>query len=357
MALLKEDGTFLQVNPAFLEMLGYTVEEMALLSFIDITCPEDRMPSAENVSKLASGEIRSLSMEKRYLHKNGRTVLALVKASFLPGRGGLPSLFIAQVLDETARKKAEEELVRLNAELEAKVAERTGQLMEANRELEAFSYSVSHDLRAPLRAIDGFARILEEEHGARLGEEPRRLVGIVRRNARQMGTLIDSLLALSRIGRHSLEPEKVDMASLVLEAFGEIAPEGIENRPRLEMEPLPDAWGDRNLLKQVWVNLVGNAVKFSSGNPGPVVTIRGFSTEGETFYTVADNGIGFDMRHAEKLFRPFSRLHGPDDFEGTGIGLALAKRIVTRHGGTIRAEGKPGGAAAFTFSLPDRGPT
>lgn len=223
-------------------------------------------------------------------------------------------------------------------------------LNTANQELESFTYSVSHDLRAPLRAMDGFSRILAEEYREYLPEKAQRYVGLVRENAVQMGQLVDDLLAFSRLGRHSLKIQTVDPNPIVSEVLEELVTEGDRNseiqRVNLEM-----CRADPNLLRQVFSNLIGNALKYSRKSEHPVITI-GCETQGdEVVYYVRDNGVGFDMAYADKLFGVFQRLHRAEDFPGTGVGLAIAHRIVDRHGGRIWAESKPDHGATFYFTL------
>ncbi|OAI52087.1 hypothetical protein AYO46_06495 [Betaproteobacteria bacterium SCGC AG-212-J23] len=235
------------------------------------------------------------------------------------------------------------------AELETKVLERTAELEAVNKELASFSYSVSHDLRAPLRAVDGYARMLEEDYAPRLDDEGRRLLTVVRESAGRMGQLIDDLLAFSRLGRQPLARQAVDSATLVREVIDEVRG---DSRASIEVGELQSTPGDRALLKQVWVNLISNALKYSSKAAAPRVEI-GSQVEGEeTVYCVRDNGAGFDMRYAAKLFGVFQRLHSNDEFPGTGVGLAIVQRVVARHGGRVWAEGKPGAGASFFFSLP-----
>ncbi len=244
-----------------------------------------------------------------------------------------------------------ERVKRHAVELERRVVERTAELESANRELEAFSYSVSHDLRAPLRAVDGYALMLEEDHAARLDGEGRRLLGVVRSEARRMGELIDDLLALSRVGRQSLQCAAVDMTATVREVIPQLAAR--HPAAQVELGELPAARGDRALLRQVWVNLLGNALKYSSKQPRPRVEIGGRAEpSGEILYWVSDNGAGFDMRYASKLFEVFQRLHSAEEFEGTGVGLAIVRRIVERHGGRVWATATPGSGADFHFTLP-----
>ena len=238
-------------------------------------------------------------------------------------------------------------------DLETRVRERTAELQAVNKELESFAYSVSHDLRAPLRAVDGYSRLLEEEHAARLDAEGLRLLGVVRRSATRMGRLIDDLLAFSRFSRQALERQELDMAALVRGVVAELSPQ--YPAVRVELGELPGARGDRALLSQVWANLVGNALKYSAKSEAPRVHISGKANGAEIEYLVADNGAGFDMRYAEKLFTVFQRLHREDEFPGTGVGLAIVQRIVARHGGRVWAEGETNRGARFGFALPRGG--
>jgi signal transduction histidine kinase len=235
------------------------------------------------------------------------------------------------------------------AQLEARVRERTAELEATNKELESFSYSVSHDLRAPLRAVDGYARMLEEDHAAKLDGESKRLLRVVREAAERMGALIDDLLAFSRLGRHELQRRRLDMSALAREVVAET--DGAA-RTRVEIAALPATNGDATLLRQVWVNLIGNAVKYSGKRADPRVEIGGRAEGAENVYWLRDNGVGFDMRYAAKLFGVFQRLHRAEEFPGTGVGLAIVQRIVVRHGGRVWAEGRPGEGATFFFSMP-----
>jgi PAS domain S-box-containing protein len=260
---------------------------------------------------------------------------------------------IGTALETTQRKRAELDVLALNAELEGRVQMRTAALQAANQELEAFSYSVSHDLRSPLRSIDGFCQILLSEHAEQLDSEARRVLGIVVRNARQMGILIDDLLAFSGVARKEFDRRPVDMEHLARSVFDELCAAAPERAIAFDVGPLARVSGDQALLRQVWVNLLGNAVKFTGPVEQPRIEVRCEPISGECRYTVHDNGVGFDPLYADKLFRPFQRLHASSEFEGTGIGLAIVARIVQRHDGRVWAEGSPGVGATFGFSLPE----
>jgi signal transduction histidine kinase len=253
---------------------------------------------------------------------------------------------------EAALRRVEDELRQLNTELEERVVERTEQLAAANKELESFSYSVSHDLRAPVRAIVGFSKLLAEHHEEALDDEAKRKLGIVRSEAARMGTLIDDLLAFSRLGRQSLQMRTVDMGELVRLNFEQLKLQQPEGHPELKLGSLPAAVGDRSLLAQVWINLLSNAIKFSAKKEKPTIEVNAISDAKEHTYFVRDNGAGFDPRYAAKLFGVFQRLHDQTDFPGTGVGLALVHRIITRHGGRVWAEGEPDQGATFYFTLP-----
>jgi signal transduction histidine kinase len=244
-----------------------------------------------------------------------------------------------------------EQATHINKEL----AEANRELGAANQELESFSYSVSHDLRAPLRAIDGYSRMLQESYSPVLDDEGKRLLSVVRENSLRMDRLIDDLLAFSRSGRQALVKRAFDTGALLREVLAELRV--AEDRPTvaLALGELPPSWGDRALLKQVWGNLVSNALKYSSGRQAPRIEFAGSETASDTVYRVKDNGAGFDMRYYEKLFGVFQRLHAENEFPGTGVGLAIVQRVVTRHGGRVWAQGRLGEGAEFFFSLPKQG--
>lgn len=228
-------------------------------------------------------------------------------------------------------------------------------IQQANADLEGFSYSISRDLRTPLRAIDGFSRMLQEDYHDKLDSEGQRLLKVVRENTQRMSKLIDDILHFSRAGRTDMTLSSVDMSSLVHQVVEELTSSGLAAAGIVTIEPLPKVFGDRALLHQVIENLLTNAIKFSAKTPTPQVIVGTLSSKGNTAFYVRDNGVGFDMKYADKLFGVFQRLHGINEFEGTGIGLAISKRIVNRHGGRIWAESELGKGATFYFTIPNRG--
>lgn len=245
-----------------------------------------------------------------------------------------------------------ERLRQMYEQMKDLVALRTVQVEAANKELEAFSFSVSHDLRAPLRAISGFSLILLEDYAGKLDDEGKRLLNVVRDNTTRMEQLIDDILQFSRSGRLEMNMAGIDMEALAQAVFEELQPSIGSSKLQVTIGHLPPARGDLPLLRQVFANLLSNAIKFSRTREAPGIEVGGSVTGNEAVYFVKDNGVGFDMQYVDKLFGVFQRLHTVDEFEGTGIGLAIVKRIVTRHGGRVWAEGKVNEGATIYFALP-----
>jgi len=353
------DGLCRSASTGFTELTGYLREEVLGTTMADLRLyaePEARRRFVEELR--ASGGVRNVELAGR--RKDGSTFVASVAARVLD-LGGEPHL-LSVTRDVTERKVAEEALARsaaeirgLNSALESRVAERTAELAERNRELEALVQSLAHDLRAPLRAIDGFSGILEEEHGGRLDGEGRRLVTRVRSVAQRMDRLIQDLLAYARSGTAPMRIEEVDPAALARRAFEEAVPAAARSAWSLRVGEVPRVRGDAALLRLAMGHLVTNAVKFTGAGTEKVVEVRGSRREGAVAIEVADSGIGFDAAHGAKLFGLFQRLHADGGYEGTGIGLAIVKRIAERHGGCVAAEGVVGRGARFTITIPDEG--
>jgi two-component system sensor kinase len=254
-----------------------------------------------------------------------------------------PRQFAVIFTDFTERKRAEDALKERTTELEA-----------ANKELESFSYSVSHDLRAPLRAIDGYARMILKKEGDKFDEETMRKFNVIRSNAQMMGQLIDDILTLSRVVKKHLSTSQLEMDAVIREVWKELETINPERNMKLTVQDVPVSYGDRTLIKQVYANLLSNAVKFTKYRDPALIETGGYAEGNENVYYVRDNGVGFEMEYYDKLFGIFQRLHKPDEFEGTGVGLATVERIVQRHGGRVWAEGKVNEGATFYFTLPQK---
>jgi light-regulated signal transduction histidine kinase (bacteriophytochrome) len=246
------------------------------------------------------------------------------------------------------------EKVRILNELNENLKKESEKLEDANKELEAFAYSVSHDLRVPLRAIDGFSRIVVEDYEDKLDDEGKRLLNIIRENTKKMGQLIDDILLLSRASRQEMRISPIDMESLVMNIFEELKPSIEDRNVQLEIKPLPSTSGDRTLIYQVLSNLISNSIKFTRFKENGIIEVGAEEGKDENMYYVKDNGAGFDMKYVNKLFGLFQRLHGTDEFEGTGVGLSIVQRVVRRHGGRVWGEGKVDEGATIYFTLSNK---
>jgi PAS domain S-box-containing protein len=345
------DGRITDVNVATEKVTGHSREELIGADFMDyFSEPEKAKAGYQQVFQ--DGFVQDYALEIQ--HKDGHLTPVLYNASVYRDETGQGVGVFAAARDITERKRAEEEVRTLNAELEQRVVQRTAQLEAVNKELEAFSYSVSHDLRAPLRAIDGFSRVILEDYIDELNDEGKRVLNIIRNNTQKMGQLIDDLLLFSRLGRQEISPSDISMTELAKGVFEEIKSPADERNLQFNMKTLPLAQGDRSMMKQVFANLLSNAIKFTRSRKMATIEIGGINDGAENIYYVKDNGVGFDMQYVNKLFGVFQRLHSAEEFEGTGVGLAIVQRIIHRHGGRVWAEGKVDEGATFYFTLPRR---
>jgi PAS domain S-box-containing protein len=342
--IIDSDWKYVYVNESTARMGKYTREDLLGHTMME------KYPGIENselfaVLKECMENKTSRFLENEFVYNDGTK--GWFELSIQPVPEGL---FILSI-DITKRKAAENSIRKLNEELEDRVKARTLQLESVNKELESFSYSVSHDLRAPLRAINGYATMIEEDYAPLLDDEGKRLLGIVQYNAKRMGTLIDDLLAFSRLGRKEIQKTEINTGELVEAIISDIN-KTITHNAEIRTEKLSDVQGDYSLLTQVFYNLISNAVKYSSKKEKPVVTISSELKNNEVIFKISDNGAGFDMKYGHKLFGVFQRLHGNDEFDGTGVGLAIVQRVISKHNGRVWAEGIVGEGATFYFTLP-----
>ena len=343
-AIFNEEALIEQVNPAACTMLGYQADELIgihPLSLIDVA---EHAQVEDAVAPLEAGE--TMRMEQHLIRKDGIRVPVMGSSRQMPD-GRYQSIF----QDISERRKAEETVRALNEQLDQRVRARTAELEAANKELESFSYSVSHDLRAPLRAINGFSNLLISDYADQLPAEGLDYLDKVKENANKMASLIDDLLTFSRLSRNPLKKRRVDLRGLVVQVIEDLHAETGNRQIKWTIEDLPPCHADPALLKQVYANLIGNALKYTRPRNPAVIEIGSRMLRGQTVYSVRDNGVGFDMRYVGNLFGVFQRLHSESEFEGTGIGLAIVQRIVNRHGGRIWAEGEVDQGATFFFTL------
>jgi PAS domain S-box-containing protein len=330
---------------------GYQAEEILGHHFACVFPPEDiEQGKPERLLAQAAKEGRATDEGWR-VRKDGSGYWSDMVLTALYDEAGKLTGFSKISHDITAQKQAREEIRQLNEQLEQRVTERTAQLQAANQELEAFSYSVSHDLRAPLRRMVGYADILQSEAAA-LDDEAKRHLQIIAESGRQMNDLIEALLTFSRMGASEMRQQRVSVASLIEEARRELRRDINGRQIDWRIGSLPEVRGDPLLLRQVVVNLLSNALKYTRTRPKTVIEVTGKTSDQEIIVSVRDNGVGFDMAYADKLFGVFQRLHRPNEFEGSGIGLANVRRIIGRHGGRVWAEGAVEQGATFYFSLP-----
>ncbi|MGE0090305.1 MAG: PAS domain S-box protein [Bacteroidales bacterium] len=381
------EGKFLYVSNSYCEMFGKTQDELLGNSFMPLVQEDDRESTKKAMESLYS-EPYSCYLEQRALTKKGWLWLAWSDKAIVNNDGKIVGI-IGVGRDINKQKIAEEKTMLLNEELEQRVKDRTIELNEqslklkesqnallflledinesrdelqmlnlkleeANKELEAFTYTVSHDLKAPLRAIDGFSNFLLEDYKDKLDEEGLRLINVICENTKKMDQLIIDLLQLSRVNRGEMHITQIDMCEFVKQTYKEIASPEVVKKFKFKVNNIPSAYADQVLLKQVWVNLLGNAIKFTHKQDKCEIEINGEIENEFIVYSIKDSGVGFDTRYESKLFGVFQRLHKTEEFEGTGVGLSIVKRIIDRHGGKVWAESELGVGSTFYFSLPVR---
>jgi PAS domain S-box-containing protein len=384
--LINAKGDFLFISPTARKIFGYSDDDEIAGNHALYTHPEDIPAVSSLFQNLLQDPSLVSTIQHRFRDKNGNWRWVESTFSNLLADSSVEAIVI-NFRDITDRKIAEEEISKLNEKLEQKVIERTNELEKrsqellaneaallnlvedlnlkseelqrsteqlevANKELEAFSYSVSHDLRAPLRAISGFVNILLEDYAQTLDDEGKRICNVIHTNAIRMGQLIDDLLSFSRLIRSEMRHSKIDMENIVKNVISEIEITQDLSQKAIVIQEIPQATGDFNLIKQVWINLISNAIKYSSKNENPQITIGSYTKQDELVYFIKDNGVGFNMDYVHKLFGVFQRLHSSNEFEGTGVGLAIVQRIINRHHGRVWAESEVGKGATFYFTLP-----
>lgn len=331
---LNDSGLIVEMNKTLLDWTGYERSQVInKMIFTDLLSPGSKEIFGIHFSALKrEGEVKNIELE--VICKNQNMLFVVINATAMRDQYGNFIKSRSTVFDITARHQAEQKVIAIN------------------NELEAFTYSVSHDLRAPLRSIDGYSKILQEDFGSKMESEANRLLDIIRNNARRMGQLIDDLLDFSRLGRKEMEKSTVDMESLVTHVQQELLSHEQGRKIEFKINRLEDVNGDARMMRQVWINLISNAIKYSRLKDVAIIEIGSIIDDDRVVYFIRDNGVGFDMKYADKLFGVFQRLHKVQEFEGTGVGLALAHRIVSRHGGKIWAEANVNQGATFFFFIP-----
>jgi PAS domain S-box-containing protein len=348
------DGTIQYVNQRFSEITGYPAPEvMGKTPAILKSGKTSRETYRRLWTTITSGQEWHGEIENR--KKSGELYWDEALISPIKNQSGVITHFLAVQQDVTQRKQAEAEIRRLNETLERRVAERTSALAAANQELEAFTYSVSHDLRAPLRQVDGFVRILAEQLEGRLEPKATHFLQRIREGAQYMGRLVDDLLNLARLGRQDMHAQPTPLQDVVEEVIAELAQEITGRRVEWRVAELPTVACDPGLMRVALTNLLSNALKYTRPRDPAVIEVGETAREGESVLFVKDNGVGFEMRYADRLFGVFQRLHRAEEFEGTGVGLATVQRIIHKHGGRIWAEAEPDHGAAFYFTLTTHG--
>jgi PAS domain S-box-containing protein len=346
------EGKILEFNNAFTSMLMYHDDELKSKNINDLT-PEKWHDEEKRIfENQVFGSGYSETYEKEMIKKDGSIFPVELRTYLIVNEKNEKEGMWAIIKDITERKKIELMTQKLNEELEQRVKERTSQLKILNQELEAFSYSVSHDLRTPLRIISGYSKILFEEYANELSDDAKTLLEGITKNTNNMSCLIDDLLEFSKLNRKEVALTEINFEKIFKEVFYEIPNSAIKDKVKINISKLPVVKGDKALLKQVAANFISNAVKFSSKVENPEINVSANIENGMAVFCIKDNGVGFDMNYSGKLFGVFQRLHKQNEYEGTGVGLAIVKRIINRHGGKVWAESELNNGSSFYFSLP-----
>jgi len=363
-ALVAADSRVICANRIFCDILGYSPGEIALMAPGDLLHPSDRKADLAERGRLLAGEMPAFEAERRYRHREGGVLWLRLTCVLLPPDESKPARFVDQLVDITSQKlaaserqRAEKEIVLVNNVLEERIRKRTAELEESNEDLRDFAYSLAHDLRAPLASIDGFSAQLEIRLAGALDDKSRHYLKRVRAGVRLMSDFTDALLALADLSNTQLMHEPVDLSAVARKIVDRLREHEPERDVKIVIEGTPRAHGDERLLTDAMQNLLGNAWKFTSKREKAEISFGGEPwADGSWLYRVKDNGAGFDPAHADKLFGPFQRLHTTSEFKGTGIGLAIVRKIVSRHGGRVWAESQPGQGACFLFTLNEKVP-